>query len=145
MKSPRPQKKIHRLSEQDIEAITGFLDGWTGKLTWELLVDQLQQRWKRAYTRQALDRHTRIKEAFVATKARLRISPVVLKRQGPVELGKAMERIQRLESENDRLKRDNSRLTEQFIRWAYNAHIKGFTEAYLNQPLTRIDREPTKL
>ena len=145
MKKPHHQKFVPRLTDQDVQDICGILDGWTGKLTWEFLIEELLRRWRRGYTRQALDRHSRIKLAFIAAKSRLRSSPVNIKRQGPVELGLARDRIQRLEAENQRLKRENEYLINQFLRWASNAHIKGLTKADLDRPLVPVDREPTKL
>lgn len=56
-----------------------------------------------------------------------------------------LEHYQRLQAENGRLKAENERLLEQFVTWAYNAHLKGLTKDYLNSPLPRVDRELTKL
>jgi len=39
----------------------------------------------------------------------------------------AAERIARLERENDRLKRENNELLEQYVVWQYNAHINGLS------------------
>jgi len=145
IKKDRKLKFVPRLTEQDIEVVCGLLDGWTGKLTWEFLIQELLQRWRRSYTRQALDRHARIKRAFSGAKLRLRKSPVNLKRQGPVELERERERRQRSEAEVERLKREIDYLTDQFLRWASNAYIKGLSKADLDRPLVPIDREPTKL
>jgi hypothetical protein len=43
-------------------------------------------------------------------------------------MGVAIERIARLERENERLKRENSELLQQFIVWQYNAHIHGLSD-----------------
>jgi len=86
---------------EDVQEVCGILDGWTGKLTWEFLIEELLRRWRRGYTRQALDRHSRSKLAFIAAKSRLRSSPVNLKRQGPVELGLAREPVIWLRNDYD--------------------------------------------
>ena len=62
-----------------------------------------------------------------------------------MELQKAMERIDRLKAENERLKDENNSLLEQFARWAYNAHTRGLDEDFLNRALMPVDREKTKI
>jgi len=49
-----------------------------------------------------------------------------------------------LQSENEMLKRKNDALLERFVKWQYNAYKNGLTEAQLEEPLPRIDRERTK-
>lgn len=56
-----------------------------------------------------------------------------------------MMRLERLEAENKRLVIENERLLEQFVTWAYNAHLKGLTKAYLDKPLPIVDREITRI
>jgi hypothetical protein len=139
------KKPPPHLRSQDIERIVGILEGWRETLTWDLLVEKLTQRGMPSYTRQALDRHPQIKSAFAAAKSRLRQSPPAVKRDLPVELEKAVERNHRLDAENQRLRLENNRFIEQFIRWRYNAHLKGCTEDYLNRPLPSTYREPSRV
>jgi hypothetical protein len=47
----------------------------------------------------------------------------------------------RLEAEVDRLKAENTRLLEQFVRWSYNANNRGVREAVLNRPLSDVNRD----
>lgn len=132
-----------QLTDNDIETVVKILDGWTGKLTWEALIDAIQIRIGCRYTRQALDRHERIKRAYNVRKNTLRHGterPEVRS----VELQKALQRIERLTAENERLKAENNALLEQFARWAYNAHTKGHDEAILNRPLPAVNRDTTK-
>ena len=49
----RPKARARNLGGEDIEAIVSILDGWDGKLTWELLIDVVEQRLSARYTRQA--------------------------------------------------------------------------------------------
>lgn len=145
MKKAFTKKRAAHLRSEDIEHIVGILEGWSETLTWDLLVDELTRRRVCSYSRQALDRHPQIKAAFVAAKSRLRQSPPPIKRKLPVELEKALERNQRLDAENQRLRLENSRFIEQFVRWAYNAHLKGCTEEYLNRPLPPTYREASRI
>ena len=67
----RPKARARNLGGEDIEAIVSILDGWDGKLTWELLIDVVEQRLSARYTRQALNQRVRIKQAFQLTKDRV--------------------------------------------------------------------------
>lgn len=52
----------------------------------------------------------------------------------------AIERIARLERENERLKRENMELLQQYVVWQYNASIHGLNDRELNKALPGIDR-----
>ena len=92
------------LSDARIAEIVSVIDGWRGKLTWQLLIDALEPRMGR-YSRVALSNHTRIADAFRARK-----NAIGGREEGAVE-GKTKEiqmllgRIDRLKSENERLER----------------------------------------
>ena len=135
------------LSDKDIESIVKIIDGWSRseKLTWDNLILVVQVRLFRKYSRQALSRHERIKRAYALKKRFLRTGADSKTEFKSVELQKAMERIERLKAENERLKDENNSLLEQFARWAYNAHTRGLDEAFLNRALMPVDRERTKI
>jgi hypothetical protein len=123
-----------KLSDERIEAILEILDRWSGKLTWEKLIDVIEQKLMCRYTRQALDGHERVALSFRLAKKRIRGETG----RPPVEdpaLQKAYERIAGLEAKLDRVLGENEQLISKFIRWAYNAHLKGMTERQLDQPL----------
>lgn len=139
--------RAKNLSDEAIGLIVGMLDGWKGKLTWNLLVDAIEKRLFVRYTRQALDKQVRIKCAYQLTK---RKAGVVMgfehdKQLSTAEVGMLTQRVNRIEDENARLKVENERLLEQFVTWAYNAHLKGLTKEQLNACLPRVDRELTKV
>lgn len=131
------------LSDARIAEIVSVIDGWRGKLTWQLLIDALEPRMGR-YSRVALSNHTRIADAFRARK-----SAIGGREEGAVE-GKTKEiqmllgRIDRLKSENERLERENQAFLEQFARWAYNAYNSGISQEELNKTLPKIDRGATQ-
>jgi hypothetical protein len=54
-----------------------------------------------------------------------------------------MQRMARLEAENERLRTENDQLLEQFARWAYNAHTRGLDEKFLNRVLPSVNRGQT--
>lgn len=133
------------LNEEIVDGILGIIDGWTGRLSWDGLLKAIEARMNLTYTRQALYRHQRIRNAFSLRKDDSKgererkfsadISP---------ELKVALERIARLESEKKRLLTENNNLLEQFARWAYNAHVRNLSEEILNRPLITPDRGQTK-
>jgi hypothetical protein len=140
----RPIKRTRRarnLDDAAIGMVVGILDGWTGPLSWEALIDQIEMRLHARYTRQALHKHERIRQAVALRREALSGAPrpkrIV---KGSLERQKDQERIARLTAENERLKTENNRLLEQFVRWLYNAHTRGLDEAFLNRPLPPIDR-----
>ncbi|MBD3668541.1 MAG: hypothetical protein HUJ16_11300 [Kangiella sp.] len=126
------------IDENDVRKIKEILDGWEGKLTWNLLVDEFETRVHRKTTRQALSRNNEIKIAFNDKKMYLN-SGLSIKSK-PQTLKSAAQTIDRIKAENIRLIKENERLLEKFIIWQYNAHKRGITEEQLNEPLPAIDR-----
>lgn len=138
--------RAKNLSDEDVAKIVEVLDGWSGTLRWELLIDAVERRLFARYTRQALNNHKRIKAAFSNRKNELARSGNSPKTSvfSP-ELQLALDRNDRLSFENTRLKKENTGLLEQFVRWAYNAHLRGLDEEFLNRPLPRVNRGQTKV
>lgn len=142
----RENSKIVRrgknLSDDAIAQIVRILDEWSGKLTWETLIDAIVKRLYYRYTRQALHKHERIRNAYKLKKevvSKCNSSKLT----NTAEIDQVEARIARLESENQRLETENQRLLEQFVIWAYNAHSRGLTKDFLSQPLPRVSREQT--
>lgn len=137
--------RARNLRDEDVAKIVEVLDGWTGKLTWELLIDAIEKRFFARYTRQALHKHTRIKDAFSHRKGEIaNKGEKPRKTASSPELQLALDRLDRLTGENERLKAENTRLLEQFVRWAYNAHKRNLNEAFLNRPLPTVNRQQTR-
>ena len=129
------------LTNNDVEKIVGILDGWQGKLTWDALCETASSQVGKNPTRQSLNAHKKIKQAFADKKERLKGN--IEEAKTPPSLAIAGQRIKRLEEENVRLKKENNRLLEQYVIWQYNAYRHGLTEGKLNAPLPVIDREST--
>ena len=128
------------LDNQLILQIVEILDGWSDELTWEGLVDAVDRRIGQRYTRQALHKHERIKQAFTLRKAALGSDRGNVRKVADPVLQLTLERLARIEAENERLKRENAALLEQFVRWTYNAGLKGLTFDVLNLPLPAVRR-----
>lgn len=137
------RSRAKNIDDIAINQIVQILDGWTGKLSWEIFIDEITLRLRTKYTRQALHNHVRIKDAFVSRKKLLTGgSDKEILAESP-ELQHALQRIARLEAEVDRLKFENNNLLEQFVRWTYNASTRALDEKFLNQPLSSVHRDPS--
>lgn len=133
-------KRSKNLTSETIDAIVKILDGWSGKLTWELLIDEVSKRLHQTYTRQTLSSYERVKGAFQLQKGRLPyLREKTKKLYDPVDIAES-QRNARLIAENARLELENQRLLEQFARWAYNAHTQGISEEILNKALPKVHR-----
>lgn len=123
------------LSDKDIEDVVELLDQWdlNIKITWDKLCFVVQERLGLTHSRQTLEKHTRIKDAYNDLKKYSKGKKTA--KALPASLTIAAQRIERLERENERLKKENTRLLEQFIIWQYNAHVHGMRQDQLNCPL----------
>lgn len=135
------KSRARNLDDDAIEKIVQVLDGWTGKLSWELFIVKIEKVTHNLYTRQALDKHGRIKDAFATRKAVLSGRDRKQFENKSAEMQLALQRIARLDAENQRLRNENNTLLNQFIRWAYNAHGRGLDQAFLDTPIPLVSRE----
>lgn len=134
------QRRAKNLDDAGIKEIVEILDGWSEKLTWDLLIDAINFRTHNEYTRQTLHKHERIRNAFDLRKIALADGDTTVRSVRSPELQKALERIARLEVETKRMESENTQLLEQFVRWAYNAHTRGLDSNFLNRPLPPVSR-----
>lgn len=131
------------LNESRILRIIKILDGWRGELTWEGLAEAAAPLVGHRYTRQALQSHEELRRAFGVRKTILRNQNQVRQTRAS-DLEGALDRIERLTTENARLKAENTALLEKFACWSYNtyANPNGIpSEKKLNKPLKRVDRD----
>lgn len=144
MAKQQSKKRSKNLGDAEIKQIVELLDGWSDKLTWDSLINAIELRVFSRYTRQALYKHERIRNAFELKKSELSEGGKGVPRVASPQLQIALDRIARLESENRRLESENNQLLEQFARWAYNAHTRGLDHEFLNRPLPSVNRGQTK-
>ncbi|MBA4709231.1 hypothetical protein [Aquitalea aquatica] len=131
------------LKQIDIDAIVDIIRGWPNeKIFWEEICEACVKVIGKTPTRQTLNAHAAIKDAYSAKKSGLKVSPP--RTAMPSSLSVAAQRIARLQTENDELKMKNDALLEQFVKWQYNAYKHGLKEHQLNADLPRIDRERTE-
>ena len=121
-----------RLSDADIATAVELLDGWAGKLTWDIYLSVLELDLGHKYTKAAMLRHDRVKLAWENAKSRVRS---VEGGHGSVGMNQAKARIQELTDRLNRMESENNQLLEQFVRWSNNAVMKGLTLEDLDRPL----------
>jgi hypothetical protein len=132
------------LTDKDIENIVEILDEWPTdiKLTWDKLVDAVEQYLKFKTTRQTLEKQTRIKQAYIEVKAIVSgTAKPLITTTLPPSLKVAAERLENKDRKIERLERENQQLLEQFHVWLYNADRFGISISQLNEPLnTKEDK-----
>lgn len=137
-------KRSRNLDDTAISEIVGILDGWMGPLSWQLVVEAIEELTRVRYTRQALNNHVRIKLAFSLRRKSLEANgvPARVNAKTP-EVEALLQSNARLKAEIYRLKAENTGLLEQFVRWSYNANNRGVREDVLNRPLPDVNRGPS--
>ena len=91
------------LSTSDVRNIEKVINGWSTKLTWDLLVARIETDLGIITTRQTLNTYTSIKTAFSNKKQKLRGKPSDMLLKFTQNDMKMAERIERLTSENEEL------------------------------------------
>lgn len=131
------------MKQADIDAIVDIIRGWPNdRISWEGICEASANIIGRTPTRQTLNAHAKIKDAYAAKKSGLKVHGP--RTAMPSSLAVAAQRIARLQTENDELRMRNDALLEQFAKWQYNAYKHGLREHQLNAELPRIDRERTE-
>lgn len=138
------RRRGRNLAPSDIDVIVALLDGWSGPVSWNRVIDAVELRLFCRYTRQALSAHEKVSAAFAA--CRIRPAKVAGPRGGKQSSeSKALHgRLARRAADVDRLEAENKRLLEQFVVWLYNAQTRGLSLEDLERPLPLVRRGQTK-
>ena len=133
------------LTGDRIAAVLDTLDGWKGKLTWDLLIDAVEKNIGHRYSRFTFAEHPEIANAFSLKKDSLR-GTVLRERGEPRDerIRAAIAQADRAKARADRLEAENQLLTEQFVTWALNAERCGVSIDKLNAPLPKPNRARSK-
>lgn len=133
------------LTQEHIATTLDTLDTWRGKLTWDLLLDKLEEVWGYRYSRFTLAGYAEVANAFMHRKDALRGTlPVSRGTPRDERVRAAVEQADRFKAKAERLEAENNLLLEQFVTWAHNAEKKGITMDMLNAPLAKPDRDRSK-
>ncbi|GAB7544434.1 hypothetical protein [Cupriavidus sp. 8B] len=141
MKKDRAQN----LTAERIAVVLDTLDAWTGKLTWDLLLDAVKESTGSRYSRFTFAEYPEIANAFSLKKDALRGTlPRARGEPRDERLRAALAQVERYKAKAKRLEAENQLLTEQFVTWALNAERKGVTMDMLNAPLPKPKRDRSK-
>lgn len=133
------------LTQERLQLVLDTLDGWKGKLTWDLLLDAVEKATGIAYSRFTLGEYPQIANAFSLKKDVLRGTWKPAGGEPRDErVRTALEQVERYRSKVQRLEHENQLLLEQFVTWAHNAERKGVTMMMLNAPLPKPHRDRSK-
>ncbi len=142
----RSRSRSRNLGAKELDLIVGLLDGWSGALSWNQLIDAIELRLFFRYTRQALNNHDRIGEAFRLCKARLtECTSASREARAKTPMEQALRaRLTRRDAEVVRLEAQNQRLIERYVVWLYNAQARGLGLSELDRPLPPVHRGQTR-
>lgn len=141
MKKSRAPDLTHNVLQQVLDT----LDRWQRKLTWDLLLDEVESLTGHRYSRFTFADYPEIANAFSLKKDTLRGTlPRTGSEPKDERLRAALEQVYRLQAKAERLQAENNLLSEQFVTWAINAERKGVTMGMLNAPLPKPNRDQNK-
>ncbi|MGN4152649.1 hypothetical protein ACS0Y3_19935 [Burkholderia gladioli] len=133
------------LTDERIKLVLDTLDGWNGKLTWDLLIEAVRKATGITYSRFTFAEYPQIANAFSLRKDALRGTWKVESGAPRDErIRAALAQVERYKAKVERLEAENQLLKEQFVTWAHNAERKGVTMMMLNAPLPKPERDRTK-
>lgn len=139
------KKRAPDLTAEAIKIVLDLVDGWKGKLTWELLIVAIAKETGHTYSRYTFADYPEIANAFALRKESLRgLPPTEPSQPRDERVRAALEQIERYRNKVERLEAENELLLEQFVTWATNAERKGVTVAMLNAPLPKPSRDRSK-
>lgn len=135
-----------KLTAERIQKVLDTLDCWKGKLTWDLLIKAVQETTGITYSRFTFAEYPAITNAFTLRKETLRrTADKPARTPKDLHIRAAMAQAERYKVKAERLEAENQLLLEQFVTWAHNAERKGVTMDMLNAPLSKPQRDRTKL
>jgi hypothetical protein len=133
------------LTTERISLVLEILDGWKGKLTWDLLLKEVEASIGYRYSRFTFAEYPEIANAFSLRKEALR-GFLPRERGAPRDnrVRAALAQAERYKAKAHRLETENQLLLEQFVTWATNAERRGVTLDMLNVPLPKPQRDRSK-
>lgn len=133
------------LTDERFQLVLDTLDGWKGKLTWDLLLSAVEDKTGIAYSRFTFAEYPQIANAFSLRKKAL--SGTWKSDSGQPrdeQVRAALDQVARCRAKLERLEQENQLLHELFVTWATNAERKGVTMTMLNAPLPKPSRDRSK-
>jgi hypothetical protein len=143
--SSPPGKKRLRIKEFSKKRIVDMLLGWKGKLTWPLLMVDINKEFGGNWRYQSIAKHEDLQALFTATQKRTRAEgdkKAAGKLRKPVDATVTVlqNRIEFLERETEHQKAAIATLEARLNRWRANAVLNRFPVSKLDEPLQENDR-----
>jgi len=133
-----------KLTAQDLSKIVDLITAWPRRtITWESLVEAIGGYVGHTWSRQSLEKHAPIKEAYLSRRAMLKSAAVSGEKVVDPAEAILRRRVQEQQVEITQLKQTITAYEDLFIRHHYNAHARGISEAELAAELPPIDRGRT--
>lgn len=133
------------LTQETLHCVLDCLDRWTDKLTWDLLLEEVERLTGLRYSRFTFAEYPQIAAAFSLKKEILRNGrPTAASTPKDERVRAALDQAARFKAKCHRLEQENQQLLEQFVTWAINAERKGVTIFMLNAPLPKPHRGQSK-
>ncbi|RIY03767.1 hypothetical protein D3218_03255 [Aureimonas flava] len=121
-----------------IEAIVSAVKASDMAPTWEDIRDIGERAFGHCWTRQALERHDAIKEAYLARQSKSGASKSAPSKDPAIDL--LEQRIALQAAELERLRMTIGELNDLFVRYQYNAHARGISPAELEASLPIVPK-----
>lgn len=124
-------RRSSNLTEERKAKILGYIESFSVKISWGLLIRMIESEVGERYTEQGLRKHRQIADAY-------RFKKVILSKQMEFQVNRGVlssdaKTIIDLKAENFMLRKINQQLLEKFSVWAHNAVGNGLTEEILNK------------
>lgn len=133
------------VTDEMLSDLLNVLDEWSGKLTWDLLLDEIEKKVGHRYSRFTFADYPAIASAFSLKKQSLRgLTPSAPATPRDEKVRAVLEQNDRLKEKNKRLEAQNNALLAQYITWATNAKLYGMTIEDLAKPLVKPTRDRSK-
>ena len=137
----RNKKRSKNIEDCLVDDIVRIIDQWGGtRLTWSLLIDEIELLQAIRYTRQALAKYTKIQIAFSLKKEALTGPTTPPKRKVSQEVQMLLDENSKLKHQLHRYQKEADQMLEQFARWIYNAGLHNLSLQDLNKPLPDSNR-----
>jgi hypothetical protein len=133
--SPPGKRRLHIKTTTETR-IRDIIEGWEEpRITWEAVVQVVNVEFGGDWSRQALMKHKRIRNAYDIKKKEL--GGTVRDEEGDGTLEVLRRQIRDMREELAKLRAEKAKLLVKFATWKTNAYLNGW-------PIKALDKEPEK-
>ena len=136
------------VTKDSLPVVLALINTWEGKLTWELLCEQIAMQLdiEGGVQRQSLSSYKEIQEAYSLRKEILK-----KKKENPptpssnVTIEYLQNKVAALEAENVLLREKNEAYKQRFVLWQYNAYMHGIRIDTLDDAIDMLEKPLSEL